>query len=112
MLITGLVVVLVAAMSNATQPPNIDSSEIEINNEYNNFDNVVDDKQQQMRNSNGAEQISVNDQISLLTKQLKALTEQRQEDYRMLERSLFTYVDKKLIDMANVDIKRELKDLR
>ncbi len=57
-------------------------------------------------------QMPIKDQISLLSKRLEILTEYRQEDYRMLERSLHSYVQKHLHEHINVDIKRELKDLR
>ncbi|XP_070501929.1 protein scabrous isoform X2 [Chironomus tepperi] len=63
-------------------------------------------------NQNGYEQMPVNDQISLLSKRLEILTEHRQEDYRLLERSLHTFVQKHLHEYINVDIKKELKDLR
>ncbi|KAG5678216.1 hypothetical protein PVAND_007908 [Polypedilum vanderplanki] len=82
------------------------SSEIEINsNDYN-------DDNKHMNNHNDDEQMPVNDQISVLSKRLEILTEHRQEDYRMLERSLRANVEKHFHDYINVDIKRELKDLR
>lgn len=107
MLITGLVL---AVATHAAKHPTIDSSEIEMN-EYSRIDNHIDDKQ--MNNyQNGDEQMPVNDQISVLSRQLKMLTEQRQEDYRMLERSLHSYVQKHFEENINADIKKELKDLR
>lgn len=111
MLITGLVFVVAAAQ--AAKHPAIESSEIEMN-EYSRIiddDNNIDDKQMN-NNQNGDEQMPVNDQISVLSRQLKMLTERRQEDYRMLERSLHSYVQKHLEEHINVDIKKELKDLR
>lgn len=93
MLIAGLVCLAVAAQAAL---PSIDSGEIETS-EY------VDDKQ--MNNNE-------RDQISVLSRQLKMLTERRQEDYRMLERSLHSYVEKHFEEYLNVDIKKELKDLR
>lgn len=104
MLIVGLVF---AGAIHATKQPTIDSSEIE-SNESNRIDNV-DGKQ---TNENGDEQMAVSDQISVLSRQLKMLTEQRQEDYRMLERSLHSYVQKHFEEYINVDIKKELKDFR
>lgn len=110
MLITGLVLVVA---THAAKQPGIDSSEIEMN-EYSHIiddDNNIDDKQMN-NNRNGDERVSVSDEISLLSRQLKMLTERRQEDYRMLERSLHSYVQKHYEEYINVDIKKELKDLR
>jgi hypothetical protein len=102
MLITGLVL---AAATHAA----IDSREM--SDEYRRIENNIDDKQ--MNNNRDAdERMPVNDQISVLSRQLKMLTERRQEDYRMLERSLHSYVEKHLEEYINVDIKKELKDLR
>lgn len=108
MLITGLVF---AVAIHAAKQPSFDSnsSEIKINEMID--EDIIDDKQ--MDNTrNDDEQMPVNDQISVLSRQLKMLTEQRQEDYRMLERSLHSYVQKHFEEYINVDIKRELKDLR
>lgn len=102
MLITGLVLVV------ATQAA-IESREL--NDEYSRNENNIDDKQMN-NNRDGDERMPVNDQISVLSRQLKMLTERRQEDYRMLERSLHSYVEKHLEEYINVDIKKELKDLR
>lgn len=105
MLIVGLVF---AGTIHAAKQPTIDSSgEIE-SNESNRIDNV-DSKQ---ANENGDEQMAVSDQISVLSRQLEKLTEWRQEDYRMLERSLHSYVQKHFEEYINVDIKKELKDFR
>lgn len=73
---------------------------------------IVNDKQMNDNQNDGEERMSVNDQISVLSRQLNMLTERRQEDYRMLERSLHSYVQKHLEQYLNVDIKKELKDLR
>lgn len=103
MLITGLVFVVA---TYATKQSAIDSSETEAN-EF----NRIDDKQ--MNNyRNGNERMAGDDEISVLSRQLKMLTEQRQEDYRMLERSLHSYVQKHFEEYINADIKKELKDLR
>lgn len=109
MLITGLVV---AVAAQASKQPAIDSSEIDLN-EYGSriIDSDIDDKQMN-NNQNADEELPVNDQISVLSRQLKMLTEQRQEDYRMLERSLHSYVQKHFEENINADIKKELKDLR
>lgn len=74
--------------------------------------NIVNINNNNNDNQNGDEQMPVNDQISLLSKRLEILTEHREEDYRMLERSLHSYVQKHLHEYINVDIKKELKDLR
>lgn len=102
LLITGLVF---AVATHAT----IDSRES--SDEYSHIENNIDDKQMN-NNRNDDERMPVNDQISVLSRQLKMLTERRQEDYRMLERSLHSFVEKHLEEYMNVDIKKELKDLR
>lgn len=105
MLIAGLVLAAVVA-THATEHLTIDSNGMEANEV-----NRINGKQ--MNNyRNGNERMPVDDEISLLSKQLKILTEQRQEDYRMLERSLHSYVQKHFEEYMNVDIKKELKDLR
>lgn len=103
MLITGLVF---AVAAHAT----IDSRESEASDEYSHIENNIDEKQ--MNNNRNDDEMPVNDQISLLSRQLKMLTERRQEDYRMLEHSLHSYVEKHLEEYMNADIKKELKDLR
>lgn len=79
-----------------------------INNQFDDSDDdsssgSVDDEQEQM---------PINEQISFLSRQFKLLNEQRQEEYRMLERGLRTFVEKHLDEYVNVDIQKELKDLR
>lgn len=114
MLIVGLNLVLCALNVGASKILNVEnssstSSEIEFSNsdDKRNIATVNDD------GDNGDdEQMPIKDQISLLSKRLEILTEHRQEDYRMLERSLHSYVQKHLHEHINVDIKRELKDLR
>lgn len=104
-LITGLVFITGV---RAAKQPTIDSSETE-ENRHSGF---VDTDNYKQRNEILDEQPTVEDQISVLTRQLKMLTEQRQEDYRMLEKSLHSYVLKHFEEYINVDIKRELKDFR
>lgn len=87
LLIAGLAVVAVRGT---------DSSE----SDYGRIDNDVGEKQ------------TNDEQISVLSRQLKMLTERRQEDYRMLERSLHSYVQKHFEEYMNADVKKELKDLR
>ena len=103
MLITGLVL---AVATNAAKQSVIDSSEMEANE----FNRIDDNRMNNLRNGN--ERMPVDDEISVLSRQLKMLTEQRQEDYRMLERSLHSYVQKHFAEYINADIKKELKDLR
>lgn len=109
MLITGLVCVVAAY---AAKQPILDSAE----NEMSEYDRIADvnniDDKQMNNNQNGDAQMPVDDQISVLSRQLKILTERRQEDYRMLERSLHSYVQKHFEEYINADIKKELKDLR
>jgi hypothetical protein len=111
MLIIGLVFILAA---HAAKQPAFDSSssEIEMNEFSLSGDNIIDDKQMNGDNDNSDEQMPVNDQISALSRQIKKLTERRQEDYRILERSLHSYVQKHYEEYINADIKKELKDLR
>jgi hypothetical protein len=92
--------------SNEYNDGNIDIKDVNsINNNNNN--NIHNDNKNQ-----NDEQMPVNDEISLLSKRLQILTEHRQEDYRMLERSLHAYVQKHFHEYINGDIKKELKDLR
>uniref|UniRef100_A0A336LHT5 CSON010435 protein n=1 Tax=Culicoides sonorensis TaxID=179676 RepID=A0A336LHT5_CULSO len=55
---------------------------------------------------------SIDDQIKLLSKQLNALTERRQDDLKSLENNLRKYVRKNAVSILNEDLKRELEDLR
>lgn len=111
MLIVGLNLVLCALNVETSKIMNVDSSssgEIEISSS-----NIAATVEVNDDGDNGDdEQMPIKDQISLLSKRLEILTEHRQEDYRMLERSLHSYVQKHLHEHINVDIKRELKDLR
>lgn len=119
MLIVGLNLVLCALDVGASKIFNVEnsssssssaSSEIEFSNsdDKQNIAAVNDDG-----DNGNDEQMPIKDQISLLSKRLEILTEHRQEDFRMLERSLHSYVQKHLHEhYMNVDIKRELKDLR
>lgn len=111
MLIVGLNLVLCALNVGASKITNIDSSASSSEIEISNSD---DDKRSVVNNGDNGddEQMPIKDQISLLSRRLEILTEHRQEDYRMLERSLHSYVQKHLHEHINVDIKRELKDLR
>lgn len=98
-----------AVATHATKPSMaIESSKFQI---YENG-RFVDDKQMNDYQNSGEERMSVNDQISVLSRQLNMLTSRRSEDYQMLERSLHSYVQKHLEQYLNVDIKKELKDLR
>lgn len=117
MLIVGLNLVLCALNVSASKILNVESgssssssSEIEFSNsdDKRNIAAAVNDD----GDDGDDEQMPIKDQISLLSKRLEILTEHRQEDYRMLERSLHSYVQKHLHEHINVDIKRELKDLR
>lgn len=113
MLIVGLNLVLCALNVGASKILNIESSsEIEFSNSEDKR-NIAAAAAVNDDSVNGDdEQMPIKDQISLLSKRLEILTEHRQEDYRMLERSLHSYVQKHLHEHINVDIKRELKDLR
>ena len=88
--------------NNNNNNNNNESDEIEISNE-NNIDNKYENTQ-----------LSVNDHehIKLLSKQLEALMERRQEDYKLLENSLLSDIRKNSDSYLDVDVKRELKDLR
>lgn len=106
-LIVGLNLVLLCALNvSGSKILNIDSNTSSGGSSEIEFKGVSDGD-----NSDDG-QMPIKDQISLLSKRLEILTEHRQEDYRMLERSLHSYVQKHLHEHINVDIKRELKDLR
>ncbi|XP_063698141.1 protein scabrous [Culicoides brevitarsis] len=82
------------------------------------FDDDNDDDDDENDRDNGktiaaSQQSSSNDeQIKLLSKQLKALTERRQDDLKSLESNLRKYVRKNAVQILNEDLKRELEDLR
>lgn len=56
--------------------------------------------------------LSLEEQVRLLTKQLNTLTNQRREDYKMLENNLKKYVHKNSIQLTNAEIRDELDHLR
>jgi hypothetical protein len=114
MLIVGLNLVLCALNVGASKITNTDSSAGEASSSEIEISNSDDDKRSLVNDGDNGddEQMPIKDQISLLSKRLEILTEHRQEDYRMLERSLHSYVQKHLHEHINVDIKQELKDLR
>lgn len=56
--------------------------------------------------------LSLEDQVRLLTKQLNTLTNQRREDYKMLENSLKKYVRKNSVQLTNAEIREELDQMR
>lgn len=107
MLIVGLNLVLLCALNvSGSKILNIDS------NTSNDESSEIEFKGVSNGDNGDDGQMPIKDQISLLSKRLEILTEHRQEDYRMLERSLHSYVQKHLHEHINVDIKKELKDLR
>lgn len=68
--------------------------------------NIIDDK------LNMNSEMSVEDHVHLLTKQLNALMTRRREDYKLLENSLKKYVLKNSMEVAEIDVKEELNILR
>lgn len=56
--------------------------------------------------------LSLEDQVRLLTKQLNTLTNQRREDYKMLENNLKKYVRKNSVQLTNAEIREELDQMR
>lgn len=74
--------------------------------------NDVEDKSMINNQYVEEDEMPLNDQMSLLSRQFKLLNEKRQEEYRMLEKSLHSFVEKHLQEYINVDVKKELKDLR
>lgn len=68
--------------------------------------NIIDDK------LNMNDEMSVEDHVHLLTKQLNALMTRRREDYKLLENSLKKYVLKNSMEVAEIDVKEELNILR
>lgn len=81
-----------------------DSSEI-----FTNDKNIHSDE---LMINNSENEMPLTDQFNLLSKQFKVLNEKRQEEYRMLEKSLHSFAEKHLQEYINVDVKKELKDLR
>lgn len=56
--------------------------------------------------------LSCDDQVKLLSKQLSALTQQRNEDYKSLENNLKKFVKKNLLSIVDEDVRKELDQLR
>lgn len=56
--------------------------------------------------------LSVEDQVRLLSKQMSALMNRRREDYKMLETSLKNSVRKNSQQFADLDLRNELNQLR
>ncbi|XP_058456228.1 protein scabrous [Malaya genurostris] len=56
--------------------------------------------------------LSLEDQVRVLTKQLNTLTNQRLEDYKMLEDNLKKFVRKNSIELTNAEIREELDHMR
>lgn len=63
-------------------------------------------------NNNELKLLSSDEQIVLLSKQLNALTQQRKEDYQLLENNLKKYVKKNLLSIVDEDVRKELEQLR
>lgn len=83
-------------------------ADTDIDDENNGFDDDPD-KGKTIKDTT---QSTIDEQIQLLSKQLKALTERRQDDLKSLENSLRKYVRKNAVQILNEDLKRELEDLR
>lgn len=59
-----------------------------------------------------ADELSLEDQVRLLSKQMSALMTRRREDFKLLENSLKKSVRKNAAQMADADVKAELDKLR
>lgn len=71
-----------------------------------------DDDDDDNSDNNESSSLSSADQIKLLSKQLSALTQQRREDYQLLENNLKKYVKKNLLSIVDEDVRKELEQLR
>lgn len=85
-----------------------EDDDTDIDDENNGFDDDPD-KGKTIKDTT---QSTIDEQIQLLSKQLKALTERRSDDLKSLENSLRKYVRKNAVQILNEDLKRELEDLR
>lgn len=72
-------------------------------------DNVLLDKTVATGN---VDALSLEDQVHLLKNQMSALMNQRREDYKMLENSLKKTVKKNSMQLADLDLKAEVIQLR
>lgn len=89
----------------------LDDEVISNENDYSdNDDDDFDDESDTQHKTQSAK--TVDEQIKLLTKQLNALTDRRQDDLKSLESNLRKYVRKNAVQILNEDLKRELEDLR
>lgn len=71
-------------------------------------DNVILDKTVVTEN----DALSLEDQVHLLKNQMRALINQRSEDYKMLENSLKKTMKKNSVQLSDLDLKAEVIQLR
>lgn len=91
---------------------NNNDSDYSDNEDVDDENNDFDDDPDKGKTIKDTAQSTIDEQIKLLSKQLNALTERRQDDLKSLESSLRKYVRKNAIQILNEDLKRELEDLR
>lgn len=105
---------MISSKSNNNNNENDYSSEDGDNDDDADNNNDFDDESDIHANAKTitATQSTVDEQIKLLSKQLNALTERRQDDLKSLESNLRKYVRKNAVQILNEDLKRELEDLR
>lgn len=70
--------------------------------------NIIEDKTVVTEN----DALSLEDQVSLLSKQMSILMNQRREDYKMLENSLKKTMRKNSMQLSDLDLKAEVIQLR
>lgn len=90
----------------------LDDEVISNENDYSDNNDDDDDFDDESDTQHKTSPATVDEQIKLLSKQLNALTERRQDDLKSLESNLRKYVRKNAVQILNEDLKRELKDLR
>lgn len=77
---------------------------------HNNYDRK--DINEQNYDDDSSSELSVEDQMKLMSKQLSALMNRRREDYKLLETNLKKYVKTNAAKFVDDDIQNELERLR
>lgn len=75
-------------------------------------DNGDDGVADTVDDANSSEQLSLEDQVRLLTKQMDALMTRRREDFKLLENNLKKSMRKNAQQYADADVQAELEKLR
>lgn len=83
----------------------IDVDSDDLNASAETIDHKVDD-------GNDNDQLSLDDQVRLLTKQMNVLMTRRREDFKLLENNLKKSMRKNAVQFADADVRSELDKLR